>query len=559
MLAAALARDPDADVGRGHRGLGAAVVLGRPRDRRRRSSRRWRSRVTAIEQGMYIEPFAEQRVFAIGLEPPPMMWIFEWDILTGDSAVLDVIYAISRDATGGDIEAAIAGGEQAVADAEEMRDLVASTDAATWRDAGAARRVPRHPRLRGRRAAAARGVPRDDPAPGAVARHARRPTRTTPGTTRPRRVRGARRRARRAVRRATSTTPRTTSPPPSSASSAPTATWRWRGSRACCSLLAGALGRDRHARRAHPARAPARRRGRARVVARRDPAVARARVDARACCRSTAGCCSACPRRLLVATRAVQTSFLSWTHLAVVLGAWLVFVARRAAARRPPLAVAGHRRGRRGRRAAVHRDAARAVVHRPGRLLVRVLDRARRAAPSTSRSRSPCSCGCSSPPGWALAAQVGRRRATGIVLAGVGAGLAVPAPRRRARRARDGAHASGTTRWGCCPWGLARILGITVYLDIPARRRRGSPPAFGLVLAVRRRAARAALRARRSPAEPEAACRRPDELSRARSTGCSSGRARDAAAPRRIVSGCAPRLEGMTDASAAASARHPPP
>ena len=77
----------------------------------------------AIEQGMYIEPFAEQRVFAIGLEPPPMMWIFEWDILTGDSAVLDVLYAISRDATGGDIEAAIAGGEQAVADVERMREL----------------------------------------------------------------------------------------------------------------------------------------------------------------------------------------------------------------------------------------------------------------------------------------------------------------------------------------------------------------------------------------------------------------------------------------------------
>ena len=89
-------------------------------DRRRRC----RSRAQAIEQGMYIEPFAEQRVFAIGLEPPPMMWIFEWDILTGDSAVLDVIYAISRDATGGDIEQAIAGGEQALADVERMRELV---------------------------------------------------------------------------------------------------------------------------------------------------------------------------------------------------------------------------------------------------------------------------------------------------------------------------------------------------------------------------------------------------------------------------------------------------
>ena len=89
----------------------------------------------AIEQGMYIEQFADQRVFAIGLEPPPMMWIFEWDILTGDSAVLDVLYAISRDATGGDIQAAIAGGEQALADVEAMRELVSSTDAATWHDA----------------------------------------------------------------------------------------------------------------------------------------------------------------------------------------------------------------------------------------------------------------------------------------------------------------------------------------------------------------------------------------------------------------------------------------
>ena len=33
------------------------------------------------------------------------------------------------------------------------------------------------------------------------------------------------------------------------------------------------------------------------------------------------------PAALLVATRAVQTSFLSWTHLAIVLGAWLVFLA----------------------------------------------------------------------------------------------------------------------------------------------------------------------------------------------------------------------------------------
>ena len=162
----------------------------------------------AIQQGLYIQPFAEQRVFAIGLEPPPMMWIFEWDILTGDSAVLDVIYAISRDATG-DIDEAIAGGEQAVADAEQMRDLVASTDAATWRDA----------RLRDAFLGTLDyevdvlrllvGVPRDDPAPGAVARHrvARRVRRLG---SRSRRIRGARRRPPRARTRATSTTRRTT-------------------------------------------------------------------------------------------------------------------------------------------------------------------------------------------------------------------------------------------------------------------------------------------------------------------------------------------------------------
>ena len=50
----------------------------------------------AITRGLYIGPYAEQSVKALGLEPPPMMWIFEWDIVTGDSAALDSIYAVSR-------------------------------------------------------------------------------------------------------------------------------------------------------------------------------------------------------------------------------------------------------------------------------------------------------------------------------------------------------------------------------------------------------------------------------------------------------------------------------
>ena len=56
----------------------------------------------AVTGGLYIAPFATQKVAAIGLHPPPMMWIFEWDIVTGDSAVLDVIYQVRAGARAGD-------------------------------------------------------------------------------------------------------------------------------------------------------------------------------------------------------------------------------------------------------------------------------------------------------------------------------------------------------------------------------------------------------------------------------------------------------------------------
>ncbi|MDG4822791.1 hypothetical protein O7635_13125 [Asanoa sp. WMMD1127] len=84
----------------------------------------------AVTTGLYIGPYADKQVKALGLEPPPMMWIFEWDIVTGDSAALDSIYAVSKDR----LDEAIAGGEQAVALAKEMRDLVAGTDPTTWHD-----------------------------------------------------------------------------------------------------------------------------------------------------------------------------------------------------------------------------------------------------------------------------------------------------------------------------------------------------------------------------------------------------------------------------------------
>ena len=84
---------------------------------------------TVVSDGLYVGPYADQRVFALGLEPPPMMWIFEWDILTGDSAVLDILYEVSKH----DLDGAIASGDAAAAAAARMQELVASTDASTWK------------------------------------------------------------------------------------------------------------------------------------------------------------------------------------------------------------------------------------------------------------------------------------------------------------------------------------------------------------------------------------------------------------------------------------------
>ncbi|MEV4212479.1 hypothetical protein [Micromonospora sp. NPDC049662] len=95
--------------------IGQAMALSRP----------------AVTRGLYIGPYADRSVRALGLEPPPMMWIFEWDIPTGDSAAQDSIYAV----TGSRVDEAIQEGTQAVALARRMRDLVAATDPATWRDA----------------------------------------------------------------------------------------------------------------------------------------------------------------------------------------------------------------------------------------------------------------------------------------------------------------------------------------------------------------------------------------------------------------------------------------
>ena len=188
----------------------------------------------------------------------------------------------------------------------------------------------------------------------------------------------------------------------------------------------------------------------------------------------------AVPGMLLLATRAVQTSFLAPAQLALTLGAWLVFalVVRILLGRRSPwpviTAVGGVMvlrcivtlvalsfSGPGGYWFAFWTDPVRRTVYIAiaFALFVWVFVAA----------------------GWALAAQLGARRATGAVVAAIGAGLAVPS----AIVAAIGLE-TVLTAWndqlGLLPWGLARILGIAVYLDIPADAAWWTA-AFGAVVA----------------------------------------------------------------------------
>jgi hypothetical protein len=130
IQAARLARDPDADPAQITADWAFHYLSRDPVTVAAIGELMAQSRV-AITHGLYIPPYAEQRVFAIGLEPPPMMWIFEWDILTGDSAVLDLIYAVSRDA--GRLPEATTGGDDAFGVLEQGAGLSPLSDPEHWR------------------------------------------------------------------------------------------------------------------------------------------------------------------------------------------------------------------------------------------------------------------------------------------------------------------------------------------------------------------------------------------------------------------------------------------
>lgn len=461
QVASALARDPSVDVAEVTAAWAREWFSEDPATVEAIASAMTESR-EAIAQGMYIQPFAEQRVFAIGLEPPPMMWIFEWDILTGDSAVLDVLYAIARDSEGG-VEGAISGGAEAVAAAESMRETVAATDASTWRS----------PEMREaflstldyeldtlrlldayRAMILHQGEWHDTLSPDAYA--------------------------------------------------------AWDADRAAYEVLAAEhleayegdvdypafnltaaqLGVERAERdmtmawlaRVLLALAVAwmvigMLAARTRLV--RRPGAAAARVSWIASMRpwrareSTLGMLDldrwlllVIPAALLVATRAVQTSFLSWTHLAVVLGAWLVFavVVRVCVGRRSPWPVIAAIGGVVVLRCIVTLIAL-SFTGPGGFWFAFWTDPVLRSvyiAVAFALFVWAFVAG-----GWALAAQVGARRGTGYVLAGVGAGLAVPALVIGAI-GLETALSAWNDEMGLLPWGLARILGITTYLEIPA-------------------------------------------------------------------------------------------
>lgn len=413
----------------------------------------------AIEQGLYIAPFAERRVFAIGLEPPPMMWIFEWDILTGDSAVLDVMYTVVGDR----LDAAVAQGKDAVGTATRMRELVAGTDRASWRDdrlreafVGALDYEIDTLRLLSdyRTMILHRGAWRDTRSAEAQARW-----------------QSARDVFVAAAERHEDRYAGDVDHPP-------------------YNLTAADLGVQRADR--DPAMAWAARlllvpaiawlvigmlSARTRLVRRPGAAAARATwVSATRPWRAEESTLGLLPAdrallvvvsaALLVATRTVQTLLLSWTHPAVTLGAWAVFVAValllvRGRSAWMLLAVVGGVVMLRCTLTLV----ALAFTGPGGYWFAFWTDPVRRALYITVAFALFAWLFVAT--AWALSVRWGRRRAAGVVLAASGAALAVPA----AVVAGVGLERALTT-WndelGLLPWGLSRILGITVYLDVPA-------------------------------------------------------------------------------------------
>ncbi len=457
MVAAALARDPRTDVAQVTADWARQYLSDDPATVTAIVEAMASSR-EAVKQGLYLQPFAENRVFAVGLEPPPQMWLFEWDILTGDTATLDTIYAIVGDER---VDETIADGADAVAAADRMRDLVEATDAASWHPGA-------HDAMLGtldyevntlQLLAAYRAMFlyqaqwHDTYAPEAYDRWA--------------------------------------SARDQYLAAASDHLDRYQGDvdHPAWNLTAAQLGVDRadrdlamawlarillvlalawlligmFAARTRLVRRPGAIAARATWVAATRPW--RADESTLGLARLDHMLLVIVPGGLLVATRAVQTSFLAPTQLLVTLGAWAVFAT----------VLLVFLRGR----------TAWGVISAVGGVMVLRCTLTLIALSFTGPGGYWF--GFWTDPtlrtayialafaafiwvfvaaGWALSVRVGRRRATGAVLAAVGLGLAIPAL-VVAIIGLEQALTVWNDQMGLLPWGLARILGITTYLEIP--------------------------------------------------------------------------------------------
>lgn len=456
MVAAAIARDPDADVAQVTADWARRYLSDDPATvtaivEAMASSRQ------AVKQGLYLQPFAENRVFAVGLEPPPQMWLFEWDILTGESATLDTMYAIVGDR----LDEAIAEGADAIAAAERMRELVEGTDAASWhpgaRDAflGTLDYEVNTLQLLGayRAMFLYQAQWHDTLSPEAYDRwHAARDAYLATASEHLDRYEGDvdhpawnLEAAQLGIDRADRDL---------------AMSWLARILLvlALAWVLIGAV-----AARTTLVRRPGAIAARATWVAATRPW--RADESTLGLARLDHMLLLIVPGGLLVATRAVQTSFLAPVQLFVTLGAWAVFTA----------ALLVFLRGR----------TAWGVISAVGGVMVLrcilTLFALSFTGPGgywfafwTDETLRTVYIALAFAAfiwvfvaaGWALAVRVGRRRATGTVLAAVGMGLAIPAT-IVAIVGLEQALTVWNDQMGLLPWGLARILGITTYLEIP--------------------------------------------------------------------------------------------
>ena len=474
QTAAALARDPDADIGQVTVDWAKQWFSDDPATVTAIANAMALSR-DAVTQGLYLQPFAEVRSFAIGLEPPPMMWIFEWDIVTGDSASLGVISKIVGDR----VDETIALGKQAVATAEQMRDAVEGTDASTWRDPAmreafvgsldyevdvlhmlSAYRAMFLEQARWHQtlspdAYAAWSAARDEFTAAAdehLATYAGDVNFPAYNLTA----------AQESVQRADRDL---------------AMSWIARVMLvlALFWLVIGMIStRTRLVGRPGAAAARATWLGATRPWRARESTLGMLTLDH--------WLLIVVPGALLVGTRAVQTSFLSWTHLVIVLGAWVVFLLvidlllRRRRSPWPVIAAVGG-----------------VIVLRCSLTLFALsfsgpggywygfwTDPTRRTVYITLAFALFLWLFVAA--GWALSTQLGPRRATGGVLAAVGAGLAIPAT-VVAIIGLEPVLSLWNDQVGLLPWGLARILGLTTYLEIPADTAWWAA-AFGAVLVV---------------------------------------------------------------------------